>query len=138
STGNIGMVRIVSESSIAAGIRRIEAITGEAVEDLLDHQQDILNEGKELLNNTPDILAAIRRQTVEFTELRKLMDTLKQEQIVQLRNELLASSTETNGIKVIVYQGALDTDQAKSLAFQLRNAQPNQLAFVAGCVVENK
>jgi len=138
STGNIGMVRIISESSIAAGIRRIEAITGEAVEKLLDSEQDILAEAKEILHNTPDILNAIRRQAEENTALKKEVEAYQQEKIMQLRKELLADAVEVNGIKTIRYEGSLTADQAKTLAFQIRNLQNTQLFFVAGCVHEGK
>ena len=138
STGNIGMVRIISESSIAAGIRRIEAITGEAVEKLLDSEQDILAEAKEILHNTPDILNAIRRQAEENAALKKEVEAYQQEKIMQLRKELLADAVEVNGIKTIRYEGSLTADQAKTLAFQIRNLQNTQLFFVAGCVHEGK
>ncbi len=138
STGTIGMVRIVSESSIAAGIRRIEAITGAAVEKLLDTEQDILAEAKEILHNAPDVLNAIRRQAEENAALKKEVEAYQQEKIMQLRNELLANAVEMNGIKTISYEGSLTADQAKTLAFQIRNQQDTQLFFVAGCVHDGK
>ena len=138
ATGQIGMVRIVSESSIAAGIRRIEAISGEAVELLLDAQQDILSDAREILHNTPDILTAIRKQSEENAELKKQIEVFNQEKIMQLRDDLLQKATEINGIKTVCYEGSLTTDQAKTLAFQIRNIQQTNLCFVAGCVHENK
>jgi alanyl-tRNA synthetase len=138
STGQIGMVRIVSESSIAAGIRRIEAISGEAVELLLDEQQDILAEGKEILNNAPDILSAIRRQAGEFSELKKQIETIKHERILQLRDELLQNAIDINGMQVIRYEGTLTADEAKTLAFQIRNIKSSNLVFVSGCVNDGK
>ena len=138
STGQIGMVRIVSESSIAAGIRRIEAISGEAVELLLDEQQDILAEGREILNNAPDILSAIRRQAGEFSELKKQIETIKHERILQLRDELLQNEIDINGMQVIRYEGTLTADEAKTLAFQIRNIKSSNLVFVSGCVNDGK
>lgn len=138
STGRIGMVRIISESSIAAGIRRIEAISGEAVELLLDTQQDILSEVRDILHNTPDILTAIRKQTEENTELKKQIEGFNQEKIMQLRDDLLQKATEVNNIKIVRYEGSLTADQAKTLAFQIRNIQNNNLCVVAGCVNEGK
>ncbi len=138
ATGRIGMVRIISESSIAAGIRRIEAISGEAVELLLDTQQDILSDAKEMLHNAPDILTAIRKQTEENAELKKQFEVFNQEKIMQLRDDLLQKATIVNGIKTVRYEGSLTTDQAKTLAFQIRNIQQTNLCFVAGCVHENK
>jgi len=138
ATGNIGMMRIVAESSIAAGIRRIEAITGKAVEDLLDKQQDTITEAKELLNNTPDVLTAIRRLSEESAELKKQVETFVHEKIITLRNQLIADAKEQNGVKIISYQGTLTADQVKTLAFQIRNVQTEKLFFVAGCVADGK
>jgi len=138
ATGNIGMMRIVAESSIAAGIRRIEAITGKAVEDLLDKQQDTITEAKELLNNTPDVLTAIRRLSEESAELKKQVETFVHEKIITLRNQLIADAKEQNGVKIISYQGTLTADQVKTLAFQIRNVQAEKLFFVAGCVADGK
>ncbi len=138
STGNIGMVRIVAESSIAAGIRRIEAITGNAVEKMLDAQQDIITEAKELLNNVPDILNAMRKQSEEHAELKKQVEACDHEKIMTLRDSLLADAQVVNAVKVIRYEGALTADQVKTLAFQIRNVQNEKLFFVAGCVVDGK
>ena len=138
STGNIGMVRIVAESSIAAGIRRIEAITGNAVEKMLDAQQDIITEAKELLNNVPDIVNAIRKQSEENAELKKQVEAFVHEKIMTLRDSLLADAQVVNAVKVIRYEGALTADQVKTLAFQIRNVQNEKLFFVAGCVVDGK
>ncbi len=138
STGTIGMVRIVAESSIAAGIRRIEAITGKAVEDLLDAQQDTLNEAKEVLNNAPNVLMAIKKLSEEATELRKKIETFQHTQIMTLRDKLIAEATEVNGVKVIRFEGDLAADQVKTLAFQIRNVLSEKLYFVAGCVVDGK
>lgn len=138
ATGNIGMVRIVAESSIAAGIRRIEAITGKAVEEMLDKELDTIAEAKELLNNAPDVLNALRRLSEETAELKKQMESIMHEKIMKLRDELLANAKEQSGIKVISYQGALTADQVKTLAFQIRNVQATKLFFVAGCVADGK
>jgi alanine--tRNA ligase len=138
ATGNIGSVRIVAESSIAAGIRRLEAITGKAVEKLLDVQQDTLGEAKELLNNTPDVLNAIRKLSEENSELKKQVEAFMHEKIMTLRNDLLNGAADKNSIKVISYEGTLTADQVKTLAFQIRNVQAEKLFFVAGCVAEGK
>jgi alanyl-tRNA synthetase len=138
STGNIGMVRIVAESSIAAGIRRIEAITGLAVEVMLDTQQDVLAQAKELLNNTPDVLTALKKQSEELTELRKQIEGYQHEKIMSLRDKLIDSAQDSNGIKIIQFEGNLPAEQVKTLAFQIRNVSPEKLFFVAGCVHDGK
>jgi alanyl-tRNA synthetase len=138
ATGEIGMVRIVSETSIAAGIRRIEAITAKGVENLINLQQDILSDARELFNNTPDLTSAVRKSIEENSELKKQVETFIHEKIMALRDQLLSEGEEINGIKVIRYEGKLTTDQIKTLAFQIRNLQTVKLFFVAGCVVEGK
>ena len=138
ATGEIGLVRIVVETSIAAGIRRIEAISAKGVEKLLDAQQDTLSEAKELLNNTPDLLNAIKKAQDENSELKKQVEAFVHEKIMSLRNSLLAEATEVNGTKVISYEGTLNADQVKTLAFQIRNVRTEKLFFVAGCVADGK
>jgi alanyl-tRNA synthetase len=138
ATGEIGMVRIITETSIAAGIRRIEAISAKGVEKLIDEQQDSLTEAKELLNNTPDVLTAIRRLSDESAELKKQVETFVHEKIMSLRDQLLAGAKTQNGVTVISYQGTLNADQVKTLAFQIRNVQAEKLFFVAGCVADGK
>jgi len=138
ATGEIGMVRIITETSIAAGIRRIEAISAKGVEKLLNEQQDNLTEAKELLNNTPDVLTAIRRLSDESAELKKQVEVFVHEKIMSLRDQLLAGAKTQNGVTVISYQGTLNADQVKTLAFQIRNVQAEKLFFVAGCVADGK
>jgi len=138
ATGNIGLVRVVAESSIAAGIRRIEAITGKAVEELLDKQQETIGEAKELLNNAPDVISAIRRLSEESADLKKQVEAFVHEKIMSLRDKLLAEATVVKGFKVIQYEGSLTADQTKTLAFQIRNVQAEKLFFVAGCVADGK
>jgi len=138
ATGNIGLVRITAESSIAAGIRRIEAITGKAVEELLDKQQDTIGEAKELLNNAPDLIASLRKTTEENVDLKKKVEVFQQVQIMALRDKLHAEASEINGIKVVRFEGSLQAEQVKTLAFQLRNIHPEKLFFVAGCVADGK
>ncbi len=138
ATGEIGMVRIITETSIAAGIRRIEAISAKGVEKLINEQQDSLTEAKELLNNTPDVLTAIRRLSDESAELKKQVEAFVHEKIMSLRDQLLAGAKTQNGVTVISYQGTLNADQVKTLAFQIRNVQTEKLFFVAGCVADGK
>lgn len=132
ATGDIGMVRIISESSIAAGIRRIEAITGEGVEKLIDNQQDVLSTAKELLNNAPDLLKTIQRTVEENQNLRKELDDLKHEKIMEMRDRLLKEAQEVNGIKEIRLKTTLPTDAIKTLAFQIKNKQNEKLLVVIG------
>ena len=138
STGEIGMVRILAESSIAAGIRRIEAISAKGVEKLLDAQQDTIAEARELLNNTPDLLSAIRRSVDENSDLKKQVEGFMHEKIMSLRDKLIAEATLTNAVKTIRFQSDLSTDAIKTLAFQIRNVVSEKLFFVAGSIYDGK
>jgi alanyl-tRNA synthetase len=138
ATGEIGMVRIVSETSIAAGIRRLEAITANGVEDLLDMQQDVITDARELLNNTPDIINAIRKSVDENNLLKKQLEGFMHEKIMVLRDKLISEAIMLKGIKTIRYQSDLSSDAIKTLAFQIRNIVTEKLFFVAGSVYEGK
>lgn len=143
STGQIGMVKVISESSIAAGIRRIEAITGKAVEDYLNQQEDIVAQARELLGQTPDLVNALKKMTEETASLKKQVEAMSFEKILALRDQLISQAREikasmVNDVKVIRFEGTLTADQVKTLAFQIRNIQNKGLFFVAGCVNEGK
>ena len=138
ATGEIGLVRIVSETSIAAGVRRLEAITAKGVEELLDVQQDMIADARELLNNTPDMLNAIKKSVDENNDLKKQLEVFMHEKIMSLRDKLVTEAIMVNGIKTISYQSDLSADAIKTLAFQIRNVVTEKLFFVAGSVHEGK
>jgi len=138
ATGEIGMVRIVSETSIAAGVRRLEAITAKGVENLLNIQQDTIAEAREMFNNTPDLLNAIKKSVDENAELKKQLESFMHEKIISLRDKLISEVNLINGIKTIVYQSDLSSDVIKTLAFQIRNILTEKLFFVAGSVYQGK
>ena len=139
STGNIGIVRIVSESSIAAGIRRIEAITGAAVEKMLDTAQDLQGSLRELLNNTPDIVASVQKSMEENTSLHKKIEEFMLERAAQMREQLLEHAEEINGVKVIRYVGKASPELFKSIIphFKGRFADV-KFMLVVGTVYEGK
>lgn len=145
ATGEIGMVKIISESSIAAGIRRIEAVTGETVEGMIYGIQDMLNHVRELFNNVPDLGKAIRKTISENAELHKQVENYMLERIMMLRDKLIESAKDENGIKVIRFKTELPPDAIKTLAFQIKNKlsetkSDNKLALMVaiGGILDNK
>ena len=138
STGRLGMMRILSESSVAAGVRRIEAITGKAVEDMMDKMQDLVVNLKGLFNNAPDLIATIQKAINDNAELKKQVDGFKAEAAQKLKAGLVAKAREISGVKVIAGIVPVDAQSAKDMAFQLRAAYPEHTLVVIGAVSEGK
>ena len=138
ATGHIGMMKIVSESSVAAGVRRIEAYTGARVEEMLDTIQDTLTDLKALFNNAPDLANAIRKYIDENAGLKKQVDEFMKEKEAQIKQTLLKNIQEINGIKVIKTCMPIPAEAIKNIAFQLRGEITENLFFVAGTVDAQK
>ena len=139
STGCIGMMRIVSESSVAAGVRRIEAITGKAVEEALDKTQDLINELRALFNNAPDLVSTVQKAIADNKELQAQVDEFKAKAAAQFKKDLIEKATETDsGVKIIAGVLPLDAQGAKDIAFQLRAQYTTNLAVVIGGMTGNK
>ena len=138
STGRLGMVRIISESSIAAGVRRIEAVTGKAVEDMLDKMQDFMVDLKGLLNNAPDLIATVQRAIAENKELQSQVDEFKAQKAQQLKQILIEKARDVNGVKVISGVLPMEAQHVKDIAFQLRGQFPERLLVVIGSQAAGK
>ena len=138
STGKIGMMRIISESSVAAGVRRIEAITGEKVENMIDKFQDTMADLKALFNNVPDLKSAIRKAIEENAGLKKQVEEFMKEKAASLKNELIANAKEMGGVKVIKTVAPISADVAKDIAFQLKGEVTGSLLVVIGSVEGGK
>ena len=133
ATGNLGMVRIVSESSIAAGVRRIEAITGKAVEERIDGIQDFMTDLRGLLNNAPNLLQTIEKAIADNKELQSQIDEFKAQKAMQFKKAIIENAQNINGVKVIAAVLPIEAQNAKDIAFQLRAQFPENLMVVIGC-----
>jgi alanyl-tRNA synthetase len=134
NTGNIGMIKILSESSIAAGIRRIEAITGEKVENQIYELQDVMHQMGEMLHNAPDMVVALRKSIEENASLRQQAEEFMKERVEQLAQYFLENAKVINGVKVVVMTGVRVPDIVKNVAFQIRTLSPENTAFVGATV----
>ena len=130
STGCIGMVRIMSESSIAAGVRRIEAITGKAVEEQMDKMQDMVNGLRALFNNAPDLIGTIQKAISDNAELKKQVEDTMRERAAELKKGMLAKQEEINGFKVLKAITPLGAEFVKDIAFQLRAEVENSIVVI--------
>ena len=138
ATGKIGMVKILAESSVAAGVRRIEAITGARVEELLDDLQDNMTELRSIFNNAPDLKAAIRRFIAENEGLKKQVDDYMKEKEAQTKEKLIADARDKGGIKLIKSVLPIPPETAKNIAFQLKAQFPEHLFVVIGSIFDGK
>ncbi|MCM1108628.1 MAG: alanine--tRNA ligase [Clostridium sp.] len=137
ATGQIGMVKILSESSVAAGVRRIEAVTGARVEEMLYLIQDTLSELRGLFNNAPDIKQAVLKAIEENSGLKKQLEDVVKEKAAQLKEGIIETATQINGVTLYKKLLLLPPDVVKDMAFQLRNRQEYALV-VLGSLYEER
>ena len=138
ATGEIGMVKIISESSVAAGVRRIEAITGEALEENIIKMQDMMAEIKALFNNVPNLKATIVKAINENNELKKQVEEYSREKAVATKDKLLGEVKERKGIRVISAILPLPAATVKDIVFMLRSEMPDNLLCVIGSIQNDK
>ena len=130
NTGNIGIIKIVSESSIAAGIRRIEAITGKNVELAIEHMQDTLHEIGAMFNNSPNLVQALRKSIEENAELKRQAEEYFNEKANNTAERLLSKAHNSNGITVVELRGTVLPDMVKNVAFNVRAKSPEHTVFI--------
>ena len=131
ATGQIGFFKIVSESAIAAGVRRIEATTGVHAELLVDGMETTLRVAKAFFNNAPDLAAAIRKMVEEDETYKKQMEEIVKEKTVTLKNSLKSLAKEMNGINVVTIDHSVDPVMLKNAAFMLQKEAQNLVIAAA-------
>ncbi len=131
NTADIWHFKIVSEGAVAAGIRRVEAITGDAVKDFYKNQENTLAEIKEVLKNPQDVLKSVTSLQDDNAKLKKQLEQLVKEKIEGLKNTLVADFQEINGIQFLSKQVDLSMSSTKDLAQAIGTSKPNAFVFLA-------
>ncbi|MCQ2254892.1 MAG: alanine--tRNA ligase [Bacteroidaceae bacterium] len=138
STGRIGMVKIISESSVAAGIRRIEAKTGAQCEEMLYNLEDGVKAIKAMFNNAKDLQATLQKYIEEHEAMKKSIESFQAEAVERVKAKLLNEAREINGVKVVTAVLPMAPNAAKDLVFKLRQACPEKLLAVVGTHHQDK
>ena len=130
ATGRIGFFRIISESSVAAGVRRIEAVTGAGAEKMLYQVEDLLKEVKELFNNNPQIITAIKKTIEENAELAQQVQAALKEKVASVKQHLLSQREEIGGVRIFKVQQNVSAELIKDLAFQIAGELTESFIFI--------
>ena len=130
ATGRIGFFRIISESSVAAGVRRIEAVTGVGAEKMLYQVEDLLKEVKELFNNNPQIITAIKKTIEENAELAQQVQAALKEKVASFKQHLLSQREELGGVRIFKVQQNVSAELIKDLAFQIAGELTESFIFI--------
>ncbi len=139
STGRIGSVRILMETSIAAGVRRIEAVTSAKADQLYYNMQDILNHLRDIFHNAPDLEGAVLKQIEENSDLKKRIDKYVTEKIEMFRDRIIASAEEFGDIKLVRLHGELNPEMIRGVMPLLRGKFSDvKFAVVAATQWEGK
>ena len=138
ATGKIGFFKIIAESSVAAGIRRIEAKTGKECEDLLYQTEDILKAIKGFFNNAKDLQAVIAKYIEEHDSMKKDIEQFQAQRVQSVAQDLVSKARTVNGVTVISGKFAMMPNAAKDLVFKVRELVPENLVCVVGTVFDDK
>ena len=138
STGRIGMFKIISESSVAAGIRRIEAVTGKQCEEMLYAMEDTAKAIGNMFNNAKDLQGAIAKFIDEHEDLKKEVEAMKAQAAARIKAKLIEQVQNINGVNVIKAVVPADAQQCKDIVFQIRETMPGSLVCALGTKVGGK
>ena len=138
STGRIGFFKIISESSVAAGIRRIEAKTGKECEELMYNIEDTLKAVRSFFNNAKDLQGVIRKYIDEHDTMKKEIESFQAQAVERTKDTLLSKARVIGGVTVVNSILPIDPQSAKDLAFKIRQAKPDHLLCVIGSVNQDK
>lgn len=138
STGRIGLFKILSESSVAAGVRRFEAITGRQCEEAMYAIEDTVKAIRSLFNNAKDLKGVIEKYMDEHDTMRKEIEQFQAQAVQRTKDELIRRAETINGVTVIKAVLPIDGNAAKDLVFKIREAIPSHLLCVIGSTAQQK
>lgn len=138
STGRIGLFKILSESSVAAGVRRFEAITGRKCEEAMYAIEDTVKTIRSLFNNAKDLKGVIEKYMDEHATMRKEIEQFQAQAVQRTKDELIKRAEAVNGVTVIKAVLPIDGNAAKDLVFKIREAIPSHLLCVIGSTAQQK
>ena len=138
STGRIGFFKIVSESSVAAGVRRIEAMTGKNCEEAIYALEDTLRDLKAMFNNAKDLKNVVAKYIEEHDTMKKDMESFRQQAADRAAKSLVEKVRNMNGINVVKAVLPVEPSSAKDIVFKVREAIPEKLVCVLGSVYDNR
>ena len=138
STGRIGFFKIVSESSVAAGVRRIEAMTGETCENAIYFLEDTLRDLKAMFNNAKDLKAVLSKFVEENDHMKKELESFRAQAVSRAAKNMVERAETVNGVHVVKAVLPIDPASAKDIVFKVREALPEKLVCVLGSVHENR
>ena len=138
STGRIGTFRILSESSVAAGVRRIEAVSGDAAEEYLYGIDDMVQSIRGLFNNSPQLITAIKKMLEENADLGRQVGDYVRQQTSEVKRRLLEQRVEVNGIRLFLVRKEAPAEIIKDIAFQIAGELNEPFVFIAGSPQQDK
>ena len=138
STGRIGFFKILSESSVAAGIRRIEAVTGQDCEDLIYSYENTIRSIRSFFSNGQDLLGVIQKYVDEHDAMKHELEQFQAQAVETLKEKVISKAQNVNGVQVVTATLPIEPQMAKDLVFKVREAIPENLVCVIGSKFQGK
>ena len=138
STGRIGFFKIVGESSVAAGVRRIEAMTGETCENAIYALEDTLRDLRTMFNNAKDLKAILAKFVEENDHMKKELESFRAQVVSRAAKNMVERAETVNGVHIVTSVLPIDPASAKDIVFKVREALPEKLVCVLGSVHDER